>query len=330
MMFDRNAGALCLFLGLVAAIVIAFGLSANNYLLQAGTSLAMYMSLAYAWNIVGGYMGYPSFGTAAFFGLGAYLGAIAQGFHAPLVLAWVIAGIGGGLFSAFLGSVLLGMRGHYFAIGTIAVLSVMREVANNWEAVTGGATGLNLPIMAGTPREVGLFYYFVMAGAAGVTLVLTAILARSKFGFALRCIKQNEQAAAMVGIDVFRTKVMAFVVSSALMSAIGAIYASMVSFIDPDDAFNILMSISVPVIVTLGGAGLLLGPLVGALLYMLIDDFVTLNFINYHTAVLGLLIVAAIYFVPQGLLREFGRRYQRLRAKRDAPRLPDRITPVQP
>jgi branched-chain amino acid transport system permease protein len=273
----------------------------------------MYVALAYAWNIVGGYMGYPSFGTAAFFGLGAYLGAIAQGYHLPQAIAWFAAGLGGAVFAAFLGSILLGMRGHYFAIGTIAVLEVMREVANNWEAVTGGATGLNLPIMAGTPHAVGAFYFFTMCGAAIVTLVLTVLLARSRFGFALRCIKQNEQAARMVGIDVFRTKVMAFVVSSALMAMVGAIYASMVAFIDPDDAFNILMSISVPVIVTLGGAGLVLGPLVGAFVYTFIDDFVTLNFINYHTAVLGLLIVAAIYFVPHGLIRELEKRYVALR-----------------
>src|SRR5580700_8186787 len=324
MMLEARGPWLVIVLAVLAAVTLAFGLTANNYLLQAGTSLAMYMALAYAWNIVGGYMGYPSFGTAAFFGFGAYLGVIAQGFHAPLAVAWLIAGLGAAVFSAFLGSILLRMRGHYFAIGTIAVLEVMREVANNWEPVTGGATGLNLPIMAGTPRAVGMFYYFVMCAAAALTLVLTAILARSKFGFALRCIKQNEQAARTVGIDTLRTKVQAFVLSSALMSVTGAIYASMVSFIDPDDAFNILMSISVPVIVTLGGAGLLLGPLVGAFFYMLIDDFVTLNFINYHMAVLGFLIVAVIYFVPRGLIREIEGLYRSLHAKKIPPCLSDK------
>jgi branched-chain amino acid transport system permease protein len=164
-----------------------------------------------------------------------------------------------------------------------------------------------------------MYYFFVMSGAAAASLLLTALLAHSRFGFALRCIKQNEQAARMVGIDVFRTKVAAFVISSALMAVIGAIYASMVSFIDPDDAFNILMSISVPVIVTLGGAGLILGPLVGAFFYMLIDDFVTLKFINYHTAALGILIVAAIYFVPHGLIRELERRYAALFGKTAGP-----------
>jgi branched-chain amino acid transport system permease protein len=321
---DDKRRWLGVFLSALAIGAIAFGFVANNYLLQAGTSLAMYMALAYAWNIVGGYMGYPSFGTAAFFGLGAYLSAIAQGFHAPLVVAWLIAALGAAIFSAFLGSILLRMRGHYFAIGTIAALEVMREVANNWEAVTGGATGLNLPIMAGTPRAVGMFYYFVMCGAAALTLVLTAILARSKFSFALRCIKQNEQAARTVGIDTLRTKVLAFVLSSVLMSVVGAIYASMVSFIDPDDAFNILMSISVPVIVTLGGAGLLLGPLVGTFLYMLVDDLVTLHFINYHMAVLGFLIVAIIYFVPRGLIREISELYHGSLAKKIASHLPDR------
>ncbi len=314
MAFPKNMWATVAGFLVTVAILVVFGLTADNYLLQAGTSLAMYMALAYAWNIIGGYMGYPSFGTAAFFGLGAYIGGIAQNHGAPLWLAWLAAGFGGAIFSAFLGSILLGLRGHYFAIGTIAVLEVMREVSNNWEQITGGAIGLNLPIMAGSPREVGLFFFIVMWIAAGLTLLLTSVVAKSKFGFGLRCIKQNEQAARMVGIDVFYYKVAAFVLSSAAMSAIGAIYASMVAFITPDDVFNILMSISVPVIVTLGGAGLVLGPLVGAVLYMIIDNLVWLNFINYHAAVLGMIIIAAIYFVPHGLLREFHNRYAARRA----------------
>jgi len=156
---------------LVIAVVV-FGVTANNFLLQAGTTLAMYVALAYAWNIVGGYMGYPSFGTAAFFGFGCYACAISQSFGAPMWLAWVIAGLAGAVFSGILGSILLGMRGHYFAIGTIAVLEVMREVSNNWEALTGGATGLNLPIMAGSPRAVGMFYFFAKVGLVGTSFGL--------------------------------------------------------------------------------------------------------------------------------------------------------------
>ena len=149
-------------LALLAAAVIEFGLSANNYLLQAGTTLAMSAVLCLAWNIVGGFMGYPSFATAAFFGLGAYIGGIAQDAGAWLGLAWLAAAVGGAVFAASLGSILLGLRGHYFAIGTIAVVEVMREVANNWEALTGGTIGLNIPIIPGSPREVGIFFYLIM------------------------------------------------------------------------------------------------------------------------------------------------------------------------
>ncbi len=313
-MSARRISVLILGVALAGAVLV-FGLIANNFLLQAGTTLAMYVALAYAWNIVGGYMGYPSFGTAAFFGFGCYAGAIAQNFGAPMGLGWVIAGSAGALFSGILGSILLGMRGHYFAIGTIAVLEVMREVSNNWEAVTGGATGLNLPIMPGSPHAVGIFFFFAMAVFAGLTVLLTLALAHSKFGFGLRCIKQNEQAASMVGINVFRYKVLAFVGSSALMCVAGAIYASMAAFINPDDAFNILLSISVPVIVTLGGAGLVLGPLVGAMVYTVLDNFVWINFINYHSAVLGVIIIAVIYFVPHGLVREALKSWSLLRSR---------------
>jgi branched-chain amino acid transport system permease protein len=99
------------------------------------------------------------------------------------------------------------------------------------------------------------------------------------------------------------------------MCVAGAIYASMAAFINPDDAFNILMSISVPVIVTLGGAGLVLGPLVGAVVYMVLDNFVWINFINYHSAVLGVIIIAVIYFVPQGLVRESLKSWSAVRSR---------------
>jgi branched-chain amino acid transport system permease protein len=290
---------------LVAGAVIAFGFSANNYLLQAGTTLAMSAVLCFAWNVVGGFMGYPSFATAAFFGLGAYIGGLLQNAGVPLAFAWIAAAVGGAIFAAFLGSVLLGLRGHYFAIGTIAVVEVMREVANNWEGLTGGTIGLNIPILAGTPREVGIFFYLIMWALVALTFVLTSLIARSKFGFSLQCIRQNESAASMVGINVFHTKCAAFIISGLIVSTAGAIYASMVAFIEPKDVFNVLLSIEVPVMVMLGGAGTIVGPLAGAALYVLLKELVWVNFINFHTAILGIIIIAVIYVIPGGILRQF-------------------------
>jgi branched-chain amino acid transport system permease protein len=290
---------------LAVGAVIAFGFSANNYLLQAGTTLAMSAVLCLAWNVVGGFMGYPSFATAAFFGLGAYIGGILQNADIPLALAWIAAAIGGAIFAALLGSILLGLRGHYFAIGTIAVVEVMREVANNWEGLTGGTIGLNIPILPGSPRNVGIFFYLVMWGLVALTFILTTLIAGSKFGFSLHCIRQNESAASMVGINVFRTKCAAFIISGFLVSTTGAVYASMVAFIEPKDVFNVLLSIEVPVMVMLGGAGTIVGPLAGAALYVLLKELVWVNFINFHTAILGVIIIAVIYVIPGGILRQF-------------------------
>jgi branched-chain amino acid transport system permease protein len=285
------------------AAIVAFGVTANNYILQAGTTLAMSIVLALAWNLVGGYMGYPSFGTAALFGLGAYAGGIAQTSGAPIALAWIAAAIAGTVFAGLLGSVLLRLRGHYFAIGTIAIVEVMREISNNWEELTGGAVGLNVPIVAGSAREVGLMFYVIMWGLAAAALLITIMVSASKFGFSLRCIRQNEAAASMVGIDVFKTKCAAFMLSGTIVSTAGAIYASMVAFIEPKDAFNVLLSIEVPVMVMLGGAGTVLGPIVGATVYVVLKEVVWVNFINFHSAILGIIIIAVVYFLPRGVLR---------------------------
>ena len=287
---------------LTAGLIFASGLYFNNYLLQVGTSLAMLAVLCLAWNLVGGYMGYPSLATAALFGLGVYAGAICQigGFH--IAAAWMMATLAGGVVALGLGAALLGLKGHYFAIGTVAMVEVLREIANNWEAVTGGAAGLNLPIVRGSPELVGRFFYFSMWGLVLAAALITLAVARSRFGFGLRCIRQNENAASMVGIDVFKYKVAAFALSGALCAAAGAIYASMVAFVEPKDAFNVILTIEVPVMVMLGGMGTVMGPLLGAAVYVALREVVWANFIEWHSAILGLLIVLVIYCIPGGAL----------------------------
>lgn len=280
------------------------GLSAvlDNYYLQVGTTLAMLCALCWAWNIVGGYMGYPALCMISFFGIGAYAGGIAQAAGLSESLAWLIAAGVGALFALLLGVPLLRLKGHYFAVGTIASVEVLREVANNWEQLTGGAVGLNLPIHAGSPDEVGRFFYLAMLGLAFLAFLITAVVDRTKFGFGLRCIRQNEQAASMVGIDVFKYKVGAFVLTGVLGAATGAIYASMVAFLEPKDAFNLIMTIEIPVMVMLGGMGTIFGPLIGGVSYVILKEFVWAYFINWHSGILGLIVVTVIYFLPVGVL----------------------------
>jgi len=274
----------------------------DNYKLQVFTSLAMVCVLCWGWNIVGGYMGYPSLATIAFFGVGAYVDGIAQAHGLPVGAAWLCAAIAGAVVAVLMGFALLRLRGHYFAIGTIATVEVCREVSSNWTELTGGAIGLNLPIQAGSPDFIGRFFFLAMLILALIAFLVTVVVHCSRFGFGLRCIRQNEQAAAMVGINVFRYKVIAFMLSGILASSAGGIYASMVAFIEPKDAFNLIMTIEVPVMVMLGGMGSIFGPLIGGVFYVILREFVWAYFINWHSGILGIIIVSVIYFLPKGAL----------------------------
>lgn len=286
-----------------ALAVAALGFAINNNALQLLTTLAMSAALCFSWNLVGGIMGYPSLATASLFGTGIYAGGILQAnLNFPIWAAWPCAMLAGGLLSFVLGVILLKLRGHYFAISTIATVEALRELANNWNGLTGGAIGLNVPMLPGSATFAGRFFYFSMWGVAALALLASWAVLNSRFGFALRCIRQNEQAAAIIGVDVYRSKVAAFTLSGALAGAAGAVYASLVTFVQPDDAFNLLTSIEIPVMVLLGGAGTLLGPLLGAAIYVLLSQYVWARFLNFHEAILGLIIVAVIYFLPQGVL----------------------------
>lgn len=302
MILDRATVSKLIFGALLFAAAASLSAVLDNYYLQVGTTLAMLCVLCWAWNLVGGYMGYPALSMISFFGVGAYADGIAQMQGFSIYAAWIVAALIGAIFALLLGLPLLRLKGHYFAVGTVASVEVLREVANNWDSLTGGAIGLNIPIQPGNPDLVGRFFFLSMLGLALGAFLITVVVDRSRFGFGLRCIRQNEQAASMVGINVFAYKVAAFVLSGAIGATAGGIYASMVAFIEPKDAFNLIMTIEVPVMVMLGGMGTIFGPLIGGVFYVVLKEFVWAYFIDWHSGILGLIIVAVIYFLPAGVL----------------------------
>jgi branched-chain amino acid transport system permease protein len=302
MIFDRATAVKLVFGLFLFAIGASFSVIFDNYYLQVGTTLAMLCVLCWGWNLVGGYMGYPALCTITFFGVGAYADGITQVQGLPIYAAWVAAACAGAIVALLLGLPLLRLKGHYFAVGTIASVEVFHEIANNWDALTGGAVGINIPIQPGNPDSIGRFFFLAMLGLALIAFLITVVVDRTRFGFGLRCIRQNEQAASMVGIDVFKYKVCAFVLAGAIGAASGGIYASMVAFIEPKDAFNLLMTIEIPVMVMLGGMGTIFGPLIGGVFYVVLKEFVWAYFINWHSGILGLIIVGVIYFLPSGVL----------------------------
>jgi len=159
---------------------------ATNYIVRLAIMVAMYTSLTLSWNFIGGFTGYPSFSTAAFFGLGCYAGALSQRAGVPLVLAWVIATVFVGAFATALGGIILRLRGHYFAIGSIGVVEVVRLVVLSWPSLTGGGDGLNLPLMTGGPDAVARTFLVVMLAIMVIVFAVTVLVDRGRLGFGLR------------------------------------------------------------------------------------------------------------------------------------------------
>src|SRR4051794_6756650 len=288
--------------GLVVSIA-ALPTVGGSYALRLGTIACMYGILALSWNVVGGLAGYPSFATAAFFGFGAYTAGGLLGKGGPLLV--LLSGGGGILFllACLLGGGLLCLRGHYFAIASLSLIEVFRELVNNATDLTGGGMGLNIPLTstAGVMADATFFFYLMWGLLVG-TALMVATVEGSKLGFGLACIRQNETAADMIGLNTTAYKSVAFGLSACFVGAAGGVYAAWVHYIDPSDVFDILYSVKPIVMALIGGLGSPVGVLVGAFVYLGLEEVVWRNYIQIHSGVLGVLIVLLLLFLPHGLM----------------------------
>jgi branched-chain amino acid transport system permease protein len=308
---SRSNIALVVLLACLAALPL-FG---GAYALRLGSIACLYAIMALSWNVVGGFAGYPSFATAAFFGFGAYTSGVLMNKGFPLSLSVVIAGLSALVGAAVLGSALLRLRGHYFAIASLSLAEVLRELVNNATDLTGGGMGLNIPLAAGSSVMAdAIFFFYAMWVLLLVTALTVMAVAASKLGFGLACIRQNETASSMVGLNTTLYKSIAFGLSACFVSAAGGIYAAWVHYIDPSDVFDILYSVKPIVMALMGGLGSPLGVACGAFIYLGLEEVVWRNYIQIHTGVLGLLIVMLLLFLPHGLISlRFDRLWRRVR-----------------
>lgn len=294
----------------------------SAYALRLGTIACMYAVMAVSWTVIGGFAGYPSFATAAFFGLGAYAGGILVAGGQPLWIAIGAAGLLAFVGAMALGSVLLRLRGHYFAVASLAVAEVLRELANSSTELTGGGMGLNVPLSAGAAPDGGVmgfasFFFWSMLALLAVTFVAVSLIERSKLGFGLVCIRQNEAAADMIGVNGTLYKSLAFAASGVFVAMAGVLYAAWVNYIEPPDVFDILYSIKPIVMALLGGLGSIAGAMLGAVVFLGIEELVWRNFLAIHSGVLGLLVVVLLLFLPHGLM-SFSRSLRTLRSRHGA------------
>jgi branched-chain amino acid transport system permease protein len=225
---------------------------------------------ASAWNIVGGYAGQVSVGHSMFFGIGAYTPLLFYNLWGLPPVAGVPAGILISLLLAVaIGVPTLRLQGHYFSMATIAIAELIRIFVGTWDLV-GAAIGLQGPAVGRAWWDLTfrseLPYYYIFLGVLAVVLLATFAVARSRFGYYLRAIKAGERAAMSLGVPVRETKLKALLLSAGFTSVAGSLYAIKTGFIDPESGFGILVSVQMVITAALGGAGMLLGPLIGALI----------------------------------------------------------------
>lgn len=288
------------------ALLAGLGLQTQLYAGQERTvsTVLMFVALAVAWNLIGGYTGYACFGQVGFFGLGGYLTAILMVWaHLWFWAALPIAAAVTAAFAAVVGAPLLRLKGHYFAVATLGVAEGLRELVTNVPRWTGGGAGITIPTMeAGAPTPwLGNDGFYILFLALAVLAVAVALaVSRSRVGYALRAINQDEDAAAAMGVNTTVAKTLALAVSAAVTAAVGSAYAFQQINIFPDRLFDVDLTVLMVVMVVLGGAGTVVGPVLGAVAVAYASEWLRQNYPDVHPFLLGGLIIAAVVLLPQG------------------------------
>lgn len=306
---------------LVVAILLPFAFDPRGYAIRILCLALLFAAMAQAWNIVAGLANQVSLGHAAFFGIGAYTSTLLL-IHFGLSpwLGMVAGAVLGGLAAFLISLPTMRLRGHYFALATLAFGEVMRVIANSWGGLTGGPVGVSVPFAPPNLamlqfKETRPYYWLMLAALVLVTLVFLAVK-RSRLGYRLRAIKENVDAAEVIGVDTTRTKIIAAVISGMITACLGTLYAQFQFFFDPDTVFGVAsISVRMAMIAIVGGIGTAAGPILGAFFVIPLEEFANQIFsaqaAGLSQLVFGLLLIAVILVEPRGFMA-IGPRLRRL------------------
>ncbi len=297
-------------LPLIVAAMIVAGLAtvplfADGYYLSLGLSLLNYTVLATAWAMFSGPTRYVSLATVAFFGIGAYAVAV-LGEVLPWPLVLLVAAVVGTSVALLVGLSTLRLTGVHFVVFTFGLAELIRQLVTWYEVNVTRALGRYVFVDVSQDQ----IYWQMLALGAAVFLV-GWLVQRSRLGFALRIIGDDETVARHVGIDTTIAKVALFALSAVFMTLAGAIMAPRWTYIDPAIAFNPMVSFQVLIMALLGGAGRLYGPLLGVIPLTLLFEFLIARFPNHFSIILGLAFLAIVYLLPNGVAGLLGRRAAR-------------------
>ena len=295
----------------------------SPFMVNFGVLALFYAFIGQSWNVAGGFAGQLSFGHVAFFGVGAYASTIFQmrfGFNPWWGLP--ISALAGALAGALIGvlSFRAGLKGSYFALITLAFAEVFRIIANSVE-ITGGGLGMLIPMKQTLENfQFGdrRVFYFIILALTALSVALALWLKHSRFGAHLAAIRENEDSARALGIDVFREKIKIMMLSGAIAGVGGCFFAQYFLYIDPTIVFGVDKSVEMLLVSMIGGAGTVYGPLIGAVLLALVSEVTRSMFTlqGLSLVLYGALLVVIIAFLPNGLIDLF-KRWGRRPAARD-------------
>jgi branched-chain amino acid transport system permease protein len=309
---------LFILLGAVVAALVFIGarMVGNDYVFFAGYTVLQFVVLATAWNILGGYTGYVNFGTAAFFALGAYSTVFFHKFYPlPIPVLVVVGAAVSGLVGLGMGYLTLRLRGAFFAIATLALAVVLQTLVVNWDYV-GGSRGAYVIRPAEQPvlqLPYIQYLFLVMLVLALIAVVVARTIERSKLGYGFATIRDDELAAEASGVPTLRLKLIATVISGALMGMAGAPFPYYIGYLQPASAFALEYAVNSIAMPMIGGTTTWFGPLIGALLLGSLEQITTVTISSaVNLLIVGVLLVAFVIIAPNGLVGL----WQRLTSKR--------------
>ena len=306
-----KAYKIILLIALVACALFPYIVS--GFWIRLLTGIFLYAILAQGLNIIAGFTGYASFGNMIFFGLGGYtVGILMVKAGIPFFPSMMAAGVVGVLVAILIGMPLLRLKGHYFALASLGAAEAVRQIMDNLTDLCGGAMGLTLPQMAGKPAQVNQSFYYLMFVLLLIFFAATYTISKNRLGYALKAIKANEEAADTMGINTTLYKIVAWAISGLFTAIAGGIYAYWFTFIEPATVFDVMIVVKLFVILLLGGAGTVMGPLYGAFIFEGISEIVWSRFLNLHMGILGIIVILIVFFIPNGLI-DMARRGFRLK-----------------
>lgn len=302
---------------LVVALAIALPILFPAYLTDMALVWVMVV-FALTWDIMGGQMGYNSFGNVLFYGVGMYACAVVQrdsglGYFPALGVGIVVGVVLAVAVAATIGSGILGLRGHYFAIGSLGLGIAAGEIASGIDYI-GAGSGMTTPLYPDGYGRREIFYYIVFFALAVATFLTLKRLYASRFGLALNAIRDDEDKAEAMGLHTTRYKTVAWMVSAFFLAIAGALMGNLQKFIDPrDTAFaGSTVGVWMVLMAILGGKGTLWGPVIGAVIFLVAKELFWTYLLGWQYVALGVMIVVIVVFFPEGVMGYIRERHPHL------------------